>query len=76
MTHATDESIVKMVSDVIDRGIVSHASDIHLEPAEDSLRVRFRIDGILFDQEPLSVDLAEQLISRIKVLSNILQKKA
>src|SRR5262249_7739466 len=48
-----------------------HASDIHLEPSYDRLRVRYRIDGILYDKEAISTDYAAQIASRIKILSHV-----
>lgn len=52
-----DQSVVSRVQVLLDDAIAHRASDIHLEPTKDELRVRFRIDGILIDQKPFSVEL-------------------
>lgn len=62
---------VRLVEEMIDQAIARGASDIHLEPHEQGLRVRYRVDGILLDQQPLPLDYALQIISRIKVLANL-----
>jgi len=66
-----EEKIAQIVSQILDFAIKSRASDIHIEPAESSTRVRYRIDGIL--QEKLSIPRAlhESLVSRIKILSGM-----
>jgi len=56
-----------LVRTAIERG----ASDIHLEPTDGALRVRMRIDGVLYDQPPVEREVATQLISRLKVLARI-----
>lgn len=69
------------VVDLIDRlildAVTSRASDIHLESTERGLRVRYRIDGLLYDRHLISSDLMPQIISRIKVLArlNIAEKR-
>jgi type II secretory ATPase GspE/PulE/Tfp pilus assembly ATPase PilB-like protein len=62
---------IKLVDALIQNAISHRASDIHLEPTECNLRVRFRIDGILYDQESIDVGIAQQVCARIEVLSNI-----
>src|SRR5262249_888051 len=47
------------------------SSDIHLEPKRDYLQVRFRVDGAMTEQGRISVDVAPQIVSRIKVLSRM-----
>lgn len=64
-------SVVEIVEQIILSAIEFEASDIHLESMEDHLRVRYRIDGILYDKNPVSFKIMTQIISRIKVLSNI-----
>ena len=66
-----DESVIKIVDDLLHHAISCDASDIHLEPTEQGLRIRFRLDGLLSDKESLSLSIMDQIISRIKVLSNI-----
>jgi type II secretory ATPase GspE/PulE/Tfp pilus assembly ATPase PilB-like protein len=66
-----DASAVAIVDRLLSTAIAMRASDIHLEPLVDGLRVRFRLDGVLHDQPTLSMAVAQQVISRLKVLSSI-----
>lgn len=66
-----DESIVSRVDALLKDAIERRASDIHLEPTRDELRVRFRIDGILVDQQPFSSFLTASIIARLKILANM-----
>jgi type IV pilus assembly protein PilB len=68
---AEDLPIVKIVDTLISHAILQGASDIHIEPCEGSLIVRYRIDGILHDAMVLPKDTAPGIVSRIKVLSNL-----
>ncbi|MFA6999644.1 MAG: GspE/PulE family protein [Candidatus Paceibacterota bacterium] len=68
---AEDLPIVKIVDTLISHAIFQGASDIHIEPGEESLVVRYRIDGILHDAMVLSKDTAPGIVARIKVLSNL-----
>lgn len=67
----TEEPSVKCVNQLLANAISNAASDIHLEPLHDGLRVRFRIDGILYDQPPLDPSLKLSVIARFKVLAHI-----
>ena len=62
---------ISIVDHLIAQAIESGASDIHLEPVRDNLKVRYRIDGLLFEQPALSNDTAPQVLARIKVLAHI-----
>ncbi len=64
--------VVGLVDDVLRRGIESAASDIHFEPTAGGLVVRFRLDGTLTVVEDLPKALAENVISRLKVLGGLL----
>ncbi|HVZ91398.1 MAG TPA: ATPase, T2SS/T4P/T4SS family [Rhizomicrobium sp.] len=68
---ASDAPVVRTVNSLITRASEARASDIHIEPSEDSLRVRFRIDGALVDIETLPAHLKLPLISRIKVMASL-----
>lgn len=68
---AEDLPIVKIVDTLISHAIIQGASDIHIEPGETSLIVRYRIDGILHDAMVLPKDTAPGIVARIKVLSNL-----
>lgn len=63
--------IAKIVSTVLEYAVTSRASDIHIEPQEDRVRVRYRIDGILYDKLSLPKNVQEAVISRIKILSEM-----
>ncbi|HLC07599.1 MAG TPA: GspE/PulE family protein [Candidatus Babeliales bacterium] len=66
-----DQSIVSRVQALLDDAIKHRASDIHLEPTRDELRVRFRIDGILIDQRSFSAQLSSAIIARLKILASL-----
>jgi general secretion pathway protein E len=68
---ASDAPIVRAVNNLIMRAAEARASDIHIEPTEDAIQIRFRVDGILREQEPLPGQLKSAFISRIKVMSNL-----
>ncbi|ETB64191.1 TPA: type II/IV secretion system protein [Candidatus Nomurabacteria bacterium] len=68
---AEDLPIVKIVDTLISHAILQGSSDIHIEPGEGSLVVRYRIDGILHDAMVLPKDTASGIVARIKVLSNL-----
>jgi len=68
---AEDLPVVKIVDTLISHAISQGASDIHIEPAEDSLIVRYRIDGLLHDAMILPKDISSGITARIKVLSNL-----
>lgn len=63
--------IAKIVSTILEYAVKSKASDIHLEPQEDRVRVRYRIDGILYERLSLPLPVRDAVISRIKILSDM-----
>lgn len=63
--------IAKIVSTILEYAVTSRSSDVHIEPQEDRVRVRYRIDGILYDRLSLPKTVKEALISRIKILSEM-----
>jgi len=65
------QPIVKIVNLVLNEAIEKRSSDIHLEPAEEGLRVRYRIDGILYDMHSLPKKSLRGILARIKILSNL-----
>ena len=71
LSGSTDTPIIKLINGIISQAVKSRASDIHFEPYEDNLIVRFRVDGIL--KEILSQDskISSVLISRIKIISGL-----
>ena len=69
---SSSRAIVELVNFLFDFAIKMRASDLHIEPFENSLRVRYRIDGQLQElHQPLPLTLAEQLIARIKILAHM-----
>jgi len=71
-----EEGVARLVDLIIAQGVRSRASDIHIEPQGDRVRIRYRVDGVLHDATPLPQDLLNPLITRIKVLAglNIVEK--
>lgn len=63
--------IAKIVSTILEFAIKSRASDVHIEPLEGKTRVRYRIDGILYEKLVLPKTVHESVISRIKILSHL-----
>ncbi|HBI34273.1 MAG TPA: hypothetical protein DEA43_02055 [Candidatus Moranbacteria bacterium] len=68
---AQDLPIIKIVDTLLKHAILQSASDIHIEPGEKEVRVRYRIDGVLHDAMTLPRQVLEGLVARIKVLSNL-----
>ena len=68
---ASDAPVVRTVNNLIARASEQRASDIHIEPAEDCARVRFRVDGALVDIETLPAQMKLPLVSRIKVMASL-----
>jgi type IV pilus assembly protein PilB len=63
--------VVKLLNLILGTAIKAQASDIHFEPFENEFKVRYRVDGVLYEMEAPPLHLANPLISRIKVLSNL-----
>ena len=68
---ARDAPVVRIWEQIFERAFLVNASDVHIEQKLDHTRVRFRIDGVLQDQERLAVELGPALIARVKVLSDL-----
>jgi type II secretion system protein E len=68
---AFEAPVVRLVNLLIEEALAADASDIHIEPFEDSLRVRYRIDGLLYDQEAPPRRLQAALTSRIKIMAEL-----
>ncbi len=62
---------VRIVDALITHALTLRASDIHVEPQKERLRIRYRIDGFLIEQEPIDGSFCEQVIARIKVLAGM-----
>ncbi|MBL8013144.1 MAG: Flp pilus assembly complex ATPase component TadA [Candidatus Omnitrophica bacterium] len=63
--------VISLVESLIALAIKERVSDIHLEPMVDKLRVRFRIDGVLYEKTPIAKDLERKVLTRIKILSGM-----
>ena len=68
---ASEAPVIRLVNQIIQRAVETQASDIHIEPFEDRLRVRYRYDGVLHEADSPSVRLAPAIISRIKIMSRL-----
>jgi type IV pilus assembly protein PilB len=68
---ADDSPVVRYVNLLVSQAIADGASDIHLEPAEHELRVRYRIDGVLQEAQSAPKAIQSQVISRVKILSEM-----
>ncbi len=68
---ANETPIIRFVNLVLQQAIRDKASDIHFEPFEDMFRIRYRIDGALYEMAPPPKSLALPVISRVKVLANL-----
>jgi len=73
----SDAPIIKLVNYIISQSVKARASDIHMEPYQDSFKVRYRVDGILYDLLSPPKRIQPALISRIKVMAkmNIAEKR-
>jgi len=67
----TNTPVVQALTSIIDEAVKARASDVHLQPQEHNLRVRYRIDGTLYDMFTLPRETIGPLCSRIKILANM-----
>lgn len=77
LEDTSEAPIIKLVNHIISQSIKARASDIHIEPYQDSFKVRYRVDGILYDLLTPPKWIQPALISRIKVMAklNIAEKR-
>ncbi len=68
---ADDAPVVKLIHTVFDEALRTRASDIHIEPEEKTLRIRFRIDGVLHVQTEADIKVASALALRLKLMSGL-----
>lgn len=71
LLRGADISIVHLLECLVTKAQQLNASDIHLDPTREGVRVRFRLDGVLKDFEPLPKNIHQEVISRIKVLASL-----
>ena len=69
--------IIKFLNTIIDNGVLNGASDIHIEPDENEMRVRYRVDGVLREIMRTNIGMLDAVVSRIKIMSelNIAEKR-
>jgi len=68
---AGESPVIRYVNFLITRAVQDGASDIHIEPGENSLRIRYRIDGVLFQQPAPPYQMSAAIISRLKIMASI-----
>jgi len=66
-----DAPIIRIVATTLKEAVWEKASDVHIEPQRNSMRIRFRLDGELKEMATLPIELHQAIVSRIKVLSNL-----
>jgi general secretion pathway protein E len=67
----SDAPVIRAVNRLIQQAVDGRASDIHIEPTDDSLAVRFRVDGVLREAARLPMAMRAPLVSRVKVMANL-----
>jgi type IV pilus assembly protein PilB len=70
-TETANEPVVRLVDEVIEQAVRRRATDIHIDPEEDSLRIRYRVDGLLQSGPVLPKSLSQSMISRLKVIASL-----
>lgn len=69
--HGPEDAVVQLVHHILGQAIDEGASDVHIEPMADKIRVRYRIDGVLIYKTDLPLDLLAKIISRIKIMAGM-----
>lgn len=75
VSSENNDTAIGLVDSIIKTGIKRRASDIHIEPMAEQLRVRYRIDGELFTAAKIKKEKQQQIIGRLKAISNMHQEK-
>jgi general secretion pathway protein E len=68
---ASEAPVIRQVNAVIAQAVEKRASDIHLEPFEKEFRIRYRVDGILYNQDPPPREMKAAMISRVKLMAKL-----
>lgn len=71
LDDTSDAPVIRLVNHMISQAVKAGASDIHIEPFQGSLKIRFRIDGILYERLSPPKGIQSALVSRIKVMANM-----
>jgi type IV pilus assembly protein PilB len=66
-----DAPVARIVNILLETAVKNNASDIHLEPEDDNMRIRYRVDGILSERHILPKAMQDSIVARIKILSNL-----
>lgn len=70
-TEEADSPIIKLVNLIISKAIRDKASDVHIEPDEDALRIRYRVSGVMHEEASPPKSMQSEIISRIKIAANL-----
>ncbi|MCW5981462.1 MAG: type II secretion system ATPase GspE [Bryobacteraceae bacterium] len=68
---ASEAPVIRLVNAMIAQAVEKRASDIHIEPFEKEFRIRYRVDGVLYSQEPPARELRPAVISRVKLMAKL-----
>jgi general secretion pathway protein E len=68
---ASEAPVIRLVNAMIAQAVEKRASDIHIEPFEKEFRIRYRVDGVLFNQDPPPRELKAAIISRVKLMAKL-----
>jgi general secretion pathway protein E/type IV pilus assembly protein PilB len=71
MSEHLEQGAVIVLDEIIRRAVRAHASDIHLEPKRDRMNIRFRVDGEMIEEQSVPLEIAPEVVSRIKVLARM-----
>ncbi|MFA6527627.1 MAG: ATPase, T2SS/T4P/T4SS family, partial [Candidatus Babeliales bacterium] len=67
--HMVEDPIIALVDHILYQAVTVKASDVHLQPGQGGIMVRYRIDGALYNQEAISGQQSPLIVSRLKILS-------
>jgi general secretion pathway protein E len=68
---ASEAPVIRQVNAIIAQAVEQRASDIHIEPFEKEFRIRYRVDGVLYNQEPPPREMKAAMISRVKLMAKL-----
>ena len=68
---ASEAPVIRLVNTIVAQAVEKRASDIHIEPFDKEFRIRFRIDGVLYNQEPPPREMKAAMISRVKLMAKL-----
>ena len=69
--EAEDAPVIRLVHEILEQALAQRASDIHVEPMVDRVRVRYRVDGVCYEAHSLEPDLTGPVITRLKVMAHM-----